>query len=131
MNAIKPQFRTLAIAAIGGLLSVSAFAADREGQLNASAKYQQEVAFCKSGQSQQDYKTCMQEAGAALVENRRGNLSTAPAQQLAVNTEDRCGVQTGDDRVACQARMEGLGRTEGSVEGGGIIREITIVKVGE
>lgn len=131
MNAFKPQFRTLAIAAIGGLLSVSAFAADREGQLSASAKYQQEVAFCKSGQSQQDMKTCMQEAGAALVENRRGNLTTQAPQTLAINSEDRCGVLSGDERVACQARMEGLGRTEGSVEGGGIIREITIVKVGE
>lgn len=131
MNVSNPQFRTLALAAIGGLLSVSAFAADSGGQASASAKYQQEVAFCKSGQSQQDYKTCMQEAGAALVENRRGNLNTPTVAQLDRNIEDRCKVQSGDDRVACQARMEGLGRTEGSVEGGAIIREITIVKPGE
>lgn len=123
----KTQFRTLAVAAIGTLLSVSAFAADRGAQSSAAAKYQQEVAFCKSGQSQQDYKTCMQEAGAALVENRRGNLTTAPEQTLAVNSEDRCGVLSGDERVACQARMEGLGQVEGSVEGGGLLRQIVII----
>lgn len=131
MHTTRPQFRTLALAAIGGLLSVSAFAADNGAQASASAKYQQEVAFCNSGMSQQDRATCLKEAGAALVENRRGNLTTPPVAQLDRNIEDRCGVQTGDDRIACIARMEGLGRTEGSVAGGGIIREITIVKPGE
>ena len=131
MNFTRPQFCHLAIVAIGGLLSVSAIAADNGAQSSAAAKYQQERAFCNRGMSQQDRQTCLKEAGAALVENRRGNLTTEPVAKLDRNTEDRCGVQTGDERIACQARMEGLGRTEGSVEGGGIIREITIIKQGE
>ena len=112
----------LAMVAIGGALSFSALAADSAAQ----QKYRQDVAFCKSGQSQQDYPTCMREAGAAL--QQANELHTAPPAVQAQNAEDRCAVQQGEDKVACQARMEGLGKTEGSVAGGGVIREITIVE---
>lgn len=121
----RTQMRRLsyiAMVAIGGALSFSALAADPAAQ----QKYNGDVAFCKSGQSQQDYATCMREAGAA--KQQAGELHTAPPAVQAQNTEDRCGVQQGEDRVACQARMEGLGKTEGSVAGGGVIREITIVE---
>jgi len=125
MFVSRTQMRRLsyiAMVAIGGALSFSALAADPA----ARQKYNQDVAFCKSGQSQQDYATCMREAGAALQQSNL--LHTAPREVLAQNSEDRCAVQHGDDRVACQARMEGLGKTEGSVAGGGVIREITIVE---
>ena len=121
------RYGQIAMIAVGGFLSFSALAAESEAQ----ARYRQEVAFCKSGQSQQDYATCMREAGAALQENRRNRLSTAPADTLARNSEDRCGNLSGDDRIACQARMEGMGTVSGSVEGGGLLREIVIVKQGE
>jgi hypothetical protein len=121
------RYGHIAMIAIGGLLSFSALAGESEAQ----ARYRQEAAFCKSGQSQQDYATCMREAGAARQENSRNNLSTASPDTLARNSEDRCGALSGDDRLACQARMEGMGRTTGSVEGGGVLREITIVKQGE
>jgi hypothetical protein len=126
MFSSRNRIAHIAMIAIGSALSFSALAAD-----DAAQRYAQESAKCKSGQSNQDYATCMREAGAALQENRRNNLRTDDSQKLAVNAEDRCGAQTGDDRVACMARMEGLGRTEGSVEGGGILREIVIVKPGE
>jgi len=125
MSVSRIQKRRLgyfAMVAIGGFLSFSALAADPA----ARQKYNSDVAFCKSGQSQQDYATCMREAGAALQQS--SELHTAPPAVQAQNSEDRCGVQQGEDRVACQARMEGLGRTEGSVAGGGVIREITIVE---
>jgi len=119
--------RQLAMVAIGGLLSFSALAADTEAQ----ARYSQERAYCMSGRSQQDQATCMKEAGAALQENRRGNLSTIDRGQINQNTETRCEVLKGDDKAACRARMEGMGTTEGSVAGGGILREITITKPGQ
>ncbi len=125
MTISRTQTRRLgyfAMVAVGGLLSFSALAADPA----ARQKYNSDVAFCKSGQSQQDYATCMREAGAALQQS--SILHTAPPAVLAQNSEDRCAVQQGEDQVACQARMEGLGKTEGSVAGGGVIREITIVE---
>jgi hypothetical protein len=121
------RYSHIAMVALGGFLSFSALAAESEAQ----ARYRQESAFCKSGQSQQDFATCMREAGAALQENRRNNLSTPAPTTLARNTEDRCGVLSGDERLACQARMEGMGTTSGSVAGGGVLREIVIVKPAE
>jgi len=121
------RYSHIAMVALGGFLSFSALAAETEAQ----ARYRQESAFCKSGQSQQDYATCMREAGAALQENRRNNLSTAAPDTLARNSEDRCGALAGEDRLACQARMEGMGTTSGSVQGGGLLREIVIVKPAE
>ena len=121
----RTQMRRLgyfAMVAIGGALSFSALAADPAAQ----AKYKSDVAFCKSGQSQQDYATCMREAGAALQQSNL--LHTAPTEVLAQNSEQRCDALQGEDQMACQARMEGLGKTEGSVAGGGVIREITIVE---
>ncbi|HEX4327465.1 MAG TPA: hypothetical protein VH105_11645 [Burkholderiales bacterium] len=118
----KRRLGYLAMVAVGGFLSFSALAADPA----ARQKYNSDVAFCKSGQSQQDYATCMREAGAALQQS--SILHTAPGEVLAQNSEQRCDALQGEDQVACQARMEGLGRTEGSVAGGGVIREITIVE---
>lgn len=111
-----------AMVAIGGFLSFSALAADS----GARATYRSDVAFCKSGQSQQDYATCMREAGAAL--QQRNELHTAPDAVLAQNAEQRCDALQGDEKVACQARIEGMGTTEGSVAGGGLLRELTIVE---
>ena len=118
------RFGQIAMIAVGGLLSVSALAGETEAQ----QRYRQESAYCKSGQSQQDFATCMREAGAARQENSRNNLSTPAPDTLARNSEDRCGVLSGDQRLDCQARMDGMGTTTGSVEGGGVLREITIVE---
>jgi hypothetical protein len=112
----------IAMVAIGGFLSFSALAADS----GARATYRSDVAFCKSGQSQQDYATCMREAGAALQQNQE--LHTAPPAVLAQNSEDRCSALQGENKQACEARMEGMGTTEGSVAGGGVLRELTIVE---
>ena len=47
---------------------------------------------------------------------------------VASNAMARCDVhQVADDRAACQARIMGMGNTEGSVAGGGLIREVETV----
>jgi hypothetical protein len=94
---------------------------------DAQARYQQERAACMNGRSSQDQATCLKEAGAALAEGRRGNLTSGKGQ-LPDNRMDRCNALTGDEKSDCIARMRGEGTTEGSVEGGGILREkVTIV----
>ena len=71
--------------------------------------------------------TCRREARNALTEARRGRLNNA-ADPAGQNAMQRCDVHQGDDRSACEARMRGEGRVEGSVSGGGVLREsVTVV----
>jgi hypothetical protein len=116
----RPLIRRLRGAVLGSLgallLAGQALAAD-----DAQARYQQERAACMSGHSHQDQATCLKEAGAARAEARRGSLDTAKP----VSPAARCDVLTGEQHIACIARMNGAGVTSGSVEGGGIYRELT------
>ena len=41
----------------------------------------------------------------------------------------RCEVLTGDEKIACQARIAGYGSTSGSVGGGGVVRQVETVVV--
>jgi type II secretory pathway pseudopilin PulG len=108
---------TLAAAAAPG------FAAGKGKQSEAQAAYQQERARCLRGDSGQARSTCLKEAGAAYDEARRGRLANAPDTDLARNATQRCSAQPAADRDACVRRVTGAGNTEGSVKGGGLIRE--------
>ena len=111
----------LSLAAAGILLgSPAAMAAGASA--DAQARYRQEMAVCNSGQSNQERGTCREEARRALAAARRGGLNAAPGQ-YGQNAAQRCGALKGDDRNDCEARMRGQGRAEGSVAGGGILRE--------
>ena len=123
--------RRLAVAAVAAFTMIGASAegsrANGGANADAQARYQQERAACLNGQSGQDRATCLKEAGAALAEARRGNLTSGQGQ-LRDNRMDRCNALTGDEKSDCIARMRGEGTTEGSVQGGGILREkVTIV----
>jgi len=86
--------------------------------------YLQDREFCNSGQSSQDRATCLREAGAAAQEAPRGNLSDAPeGNQFA-----RCDYHKDpNDREYCIRRMKGEGTVTGSVEGGGVLRELRVI----
>jgi hypothetical protein len=85
--------------------------------------YQQDRAFCNSGQSSQDRATCLREAGAAAQERSRGNLTeSADANKFA-----RCDYHKNpEDREYCIRRMKGEGTVTGSVDGGGLLRELRV-----
>ena len=86
--------------------------------------YQQERERCNSGQSGQDRETCLREAGAAAQEAPRGNLTNAPEE----NRFARCDYHKDpNDREYCIRRMKGEGTVSGSVEGGGLIRELRVI----
>ena len=74
---------------------------------------------------QQDRSACLREAGAARYEARRGGLTSASPMSYEQNALARCGLQPPAERAACEARVRGTGMTsvEGSVLGGGLIRE--------
>jgi hypothetical protein len=123
-----PSFTSVALAACAAFALQGAGAA--QPMSDAQARYQQERANCLSGNTQEDRATCLREAGAALVEARRGGLTDPQGRERQQNATDRCKVLSGDERSDCYARMRGEGTTSGSVEGGGILREkITIEPV--
>lgn len=128
MSATFIFFYNLALAAAGTLLCVStALAVNAAAPADAQARYRQDIAVCNSGTSNQDPATCRLEARNALAEARRGGLNDAPGQYQQ-NALRRCDAQKGDDRIACEARVRGEGSVEGSVAGGGILREsVTVV----
>jgi hypothetical protein len=89
----------------------------------AESKYEQEKARCVAGQSNQDRATCLKEAGAAYDEARKGSLGATSAADLERNATQRCEAQPAADQAACIQRIVGAGAAEGSVGGGGLIRE--------
>jgi hypothetical protein len=130
MNHPILTLRSLSIALCAGFAMQGALAAEpaRGTDADAQARYQRDRAACMAGQTtNEDRATCLREAGAALAEARRGNLTDGDGQ-LRQNAKDRCKVLTGDERADCIARMNGAGTVSGSVAGGGVLREkVTIV----
>ena len=100
-----------------------AWAAGKGKLSQAQVDYQKERARCQRGESGQSLATCLKEAGAAYDEARRGSLGNTPAAELARNATQRCEAQPLGDREACMQRILGAGKTEGSVSGGGLLRE--------
>jgi len=90
------------------------------------ARYTADVARCNRGDTNQDKATCLQEAGAARDEAQRNRLAT-PGQNYQQNQTDRCSALPANQREACLTQMSGANTTtEGSVMGGGVMRETTI-----
>ncbi len=109
-------------------LSCSTLQAQSRQELEeAQARFKQEMADCVSGNTSQDKDSCMREARAALSEVKRGVWSRPEKTEAKSEAaaRQRCEVHQGQQRHACEARMRGEGNVSGSVEGGGILREIT------
>ena len=88
-------------------------------------RYQQDLAECEAQQATQDLATCRLEARNALPEAKRNLLSDTTATLFEKNQFKRCRVFKGEDREACEARVRGDGSSTGSVQSGGILREVT------
>lgn len=120
MNAFSQSSAATAVLATTALLFAAAAGASNLS--DAQAQYKQERAVCMSGQSNQDRATCLKEAGAALQEARRGNLSTGSDTNLGLNRMVRCEALPVQDREDCALRMQ-EGTASGSAQQGGILRE--------
>ncbi|MDQ2778105.1 MAG: hypothetical protein M3Y32_00945 [Pseudomonadota bacterium] len=112
----------LAASAFMGPLSQAAHAAGTDAA--AQQRYKTETAACASKPDAESRKTCLKEAGAAKAEAGQGRLAT-PGADLAANAKARCDALPGDQRTTCLERMGSAGVTSGSVEGGGVLRELT------
>ena len=87
-------------------------------------RYQQDLAECEAQQATQDLAACRLEARNALADAKRNLLSDTTANLFEKNQLKRCRVFKGEDREACEARVRGDGSSTGSVQSGGILREV-------
>lgn len=111
---------TLSLLATTGAWSQAAADASR-------ARYEAERRACLAGLTGQDLSTCLTEASNAYGERQRGAEPGVSEDTLLRNRLRRCEVHQGDERADCEARMRGQGQTSGSVDGGGVLRELTTV----
>ena len=117
-------FQRIGACALVLAIAPATWAAGNKALTEVQQQYKQERAYCMSGKSQQDRATCLKEAGAAYEEARRGALAkNSGSTNLSGNATARCDAQPVADREACMQRIMGSGTTEGSVKGGGIIRQ--------
>lgn len=117
------------LCAAGLMLAAGAVhAADAIGRAGIQSQYEQDVARCKSGNTNQDRATCLREAGAAREEALRQNLREKPADQLQQNMTARCDRLPPDARQNCITQMTSPTNVRGSVQGGGVLRE-TVIQV--
>ena len=123
---MSARTRNIAWSAFGAMvLSGSVMAASTDSRA-IYEQYKRDVAACNSGQSHQDKRTCLQEAGAARQEARRDRLMRS-GTAYETNAIQRCARLPAENRAACEAQMSGQNTTTyGSVGGGGVIRETTI-----
>lgn len=78
---------------------------------------------CAYGPSRSGRAGCMAKAEFELTRARQAALDRDPAQYQR-NAQVRCEGLSEEDKRLCVARMQGQGTTTGSVEGGGIYREL-------
>lgn len=122
------SFGVTALLALGAATAQIAVGADLPGTevIDNSGNYSHEVQACLSGKTQQDQATCLREARNAQADKKRGVLDTQG--NLQANAMARCDVFTAsEDKAACQARILGYGSVDGSVAGGGLVREVETV----
>ena len=102
-----------------GLLALPALA--QTAGAGSQRTYQEERAMC--AHLPQDPAACAREAGAARQAARQGQLTSAP--DYTANALARCAAHAPVERAACEARVTGSGQSsvQGSVMGGGVIRE--------
>lgn len=84
---------------------------------------------CIQGRTPSGGVGCISAAEAKLTRSRQAALDKDPAQYQR-NAMVRCDRLVGDDRQDCIARIQGQGTTSGSVEAGGIYRELVTHSVG-
>ena len=90
--------------------------------LDHSGNPKSEMAACNSGKTQQDRAACIKEVRNANAQKRAGKLSSGA--DYTANALKRCEVfKENEDQAACRARIESQAQIDGSVAGGGVLRE--------
>jgi hypothetical protein len=108
-----------------GFFTLSALAATASAQ--AEALYQKDRAACLSGQTGQSRADCLREAAAARGEAGQARPGTDTPATRRANALRRCQVHTeAGARAACERLAAGEGTAAGTVDGGGVIKSLTV-----
>jgi hypothetical protein len=127
-NRIGKGVVYLGLAALLAMTAATAQIASGTTGIDATGNAQSELAACNSGKTQQDKTTCLTEVKNANAAKRAGKVDNSGGQ-FAANALKRCDVLKGEDRITCQARIQGLGNNDGSVASGGVVRQIESIVV--
>jgi len=124
-TSLRSILSATALFAASGFIALGAQTASAQatGSAGSDARMQKERAACDG--VQQDRAACLREAGAARQEAGRGGLTSPSPAREQVNSLARCSELPAAEQPDCEARIKGGPRTttEGSVMGGGVIRE--------
>lgn len=128
-HASRSMIRSGASALLAAGISLGAMAQSTVVE-SPEARFKREQAACLNGSSHQDRATCLKEATNALDEARRNRGTPRTGEELLSNRLSRCEQVPAQDREACQRLAMGQGQQSGSVEGGGLVKEITEITIG-
>ena len=109
-----------------GLAVCALYAAQAGAQSAPAGQYEQDVANCKSGAANQDLDACLREARAARAAARQLHQDVNVSGQYGQNAMTRCNALPAAARENCRALMMAPARTQGSVAGGGVLREMVV-----
>nr|WP_231886109.1 hypothetical protein [Bordetella ansorpii] len=127
MSAISRLTTLCGALALGAALAPAVSMAQKSAT-TAQQQYQEDVKRCNAGQTSQDRRTCLQEAGAALQEARRNRLDDKQEGRYDQNALQRCKALPASQQQDCMTQMQSPTRVIGSVSGGGVLRE-TVIQV--
>jgi len=96
--------------------------------MDSSGNAGHERAWCMVNTEGEARVDCLKSSGAAQAEKRRGTLDNNGGNYTA-NALMRCNVFMGQELAACKVRVLGYGDSSGSVQGGGIIKQVETVEV--
>ncbi len=127
-STAAPSLRSLM--AMAALVAVSgAWAAQPGTKADIESAYQRDRAACMASDSQHERTSCLREAGAVRAEALRGAAKDTESEAVrARNALQRCQGLPDARRDVCERMARGEGSASGSVEGGGVIRELTIME---
>lgn len=124
-TSIRQHLRfSLATAALA--IALPASAAGGVDKASIEANYQAARSTCQAMAVPADRTNCLRDAGAARAQALRTGPSSTSAEQLQRNALQRCQAhKSAEDQAICERMARGDGNTSGSVESGGVIRELT------
>ena len=115
----RKSFLSVGAAALLAMGAATAQVGTMGTGIDSTGSFRSEMQACMSGRTQQSQEDCMREARNAAAEKQRGKLETYSDHAMA-----RCEVHnSGEDRAACRARVMGMGESQGSVAGGGMLHQ--------
>ena len=105
-------------------------AAPRAPAAGIQAQYEHERAACLSDKTGPDQAVCLQDAVSARGAALRGQLTNPEDVNYRRNALERCQVFKGEDAKECRERILGGGTVSGSVDGGGVLRQLVTIEPG-